>query len=77
MTTTYTTRIEQDAYIRGLEARAEAQRIMATPAYRAGDPAAHAKVRQHFLDAYPDEVGPVGTALGPGQVPPSPFGRRE
>lgn len=57
--TTYSTRGEQDAYIAGLEAHAETQRIIASPEYRAGDPVAHAKVRRHFLEAYGD--APVAT----------------
>ncbi len=73
--TTFTTRGEQDAYIQGLEAHSEAQRIMASPEYRAGDPAAHAKVRRHFLDAYGGGDGAVQTATDRGQVPASPFAR--
>ncbi|MEO3472505.1 hypothetical protein AAFN86_11605 [Roseomonas sp. CAU 1739] len=65
---------EARAFIAGLDARSEVQRIMASPEYRAGDLAAHAKVRAHFLEAY-GEGSPAGTAMGPGEVPANPFGR--
>ena len=74
MTTTLNTPGEHAAYIRGLEAREEARRLMAAPEY-ATSAAAQAKVRAHFLEAY-GAGRTVSTAMGPGQVPANPFGRR-
>jgi hypothetical protein len=73
-TTTYTDRAAHAAHVQGLDAHAEALRIIGTPEYRHGCPAAHAKVQAHFAEAY-GSGDPVRTAIGPGQVPRSPFAR--
>lgn len=73
---TLKTRGEVNAYISGLERRAEVQRIIASPEYRSGDLAAHARVRQFFVEAHGTE--PVGVApIGPGEAAANPFGRSD
>jgi hypothetical protein len=63
------------AFQRAADERSEIQRLMASPEYRAGDLSAHAKVRLYYLRAYGSGGDPVRTAMGPGQVPMSPFAR--
>jgi hypothetical protein len=75
MTETFTDPRDQAAYVAGLDAHAEARRLMGTPEYRNGDAATHARVRVHFAKAYGAGDAPVRTATGPGQVPASPFAR--
>lgn len=61
---------------RRMDEHSEVKRIMASEEYRAGDLAAHTRVRLHFVQAH-GLGNPTRTAMGPGQVPANPFGSRE